>query len=216
MFKTRYLMLLAALLMVPAIACGDKKDDSDSTPAAGNTSSTPEATRTVAGATPAAGVGNSELNSLVQGFSRVKSFRATLVVEQTGQARQEGLIETVLPDRVHIVMGGIEMISIGADSYLKVGPTWTRNPGGGIGNIFDVSDIADSIGLFAADSSVVKGGQETVAGKRCQIYNYSSAGTATELCIADSKPLRVVSNVGGAKTTLIFTDFDNVEVRAPI
>jgi hypothetical protein len=55
-----------------------------------------------------------------------------------------------------------------------------------------------------------------VAGKRCQVYTYSAAGTTSELCVADDKPLRIVSDIGGAKSTIVFTDFDNVEVKAPI
>ena len=215
MFKTRYFMLLAVLLVVPAIACGGDKDDNDTEPM-GSSRETPVATRT-AGSTPAAGgAGANELAGAVRGFTSVKSFRATIVMETPGQPRQEGIIESQLPDRFHFRLGSIEMISIGADSYIKVGNTWTRSPGGGFGNIFDISDIAETVQLYTNDASIVKGGTETVAGKRCQLYTYSASGTTSELCVADDKPLRIVSDIGGAKSTIVFTDFDNVEVKAPI
>src|SRR5687768_16667846 len=87
MFKPRYFMLLAALLILPAIACGgSKKSDGDAASSAGRSSATPEATRSAAGA------GGNELAGLAQGFSRVKSFRATLVMELPGQPPQNGVI----------------------------------------------------------------------------------------------------------------------------
>jgi hypothetical protein len=66
--------------------------------------------------TPAGGA--NELASLAENFGKAKSFRAKIVVESPGQAKQEGTMAAVLPDRYQFSLGGIEVIGIGSDGYV--------------------------------------------------------------------------------------------------
>ena len=62
------------------------------------------------------------------------------------------------------------------------------------------------------ETGATKGGTDTVAGKRCQVYSIPT----TEICLADDLPLRIVITSGTTKTTIVFTSFDNVDIKAPI
>jgi hypothetical protein len=223
-FKKALYFVLASVALIALVACGGGSDDDNDNNDTG--ANAPEATQTSGGAQPAAPGGSNsgsnnatanELATLLNNFSKVKSFRAAITFESGGQ-KQEGSFEAVLPDRYHITLPGVgEFISIGADSYIKVGGSWTKQPGGGLGNLFSVDDISDTIAEFEADG-VQKGGTSTVDGKRCQLYTTNDgAGASTEVCVADDLPVRIVIKTGSETSTIVFSDIDEpIDISAPI
>jgi hypothetical protein len=218
--KTAFLAGLVVALVI-AVGCGgDDKDKSSS-----NNQDQPPAQGT---ASQSGSGGNSDLSGFVDAFTKVKSFKAVITVDPAaGQQKQEGTMEVVLPDKYHLSFtstggagsavggGNFEIISIGSDLYTKLGNNWMKQPGGGIGRIFDPKQISD---LASGSKNYTKGGTDTVNGKKCQVYTQTEGSTTTELCLADNLPLRVVtSGSGSAKTTLVFSDYDKVgDIKAPI
>lgn len=211
--KKKLIYLLAPLLLIPALACGgDDNGDKQSDQGA-------EASPTrAAGTTPQAGGAQNELASVAQNLKNVKSFRATMTIEAQGQPKQEGTMEYVSPDRYHLSIAGLDLISIGTDAYIKIGSTWTKQPGAGAGALFDASDITDAFSSFESASGVTKGGTETVNGQRCQTYGFNVAGANTEICVANNLPVRMLwSDPTAGKVTIIFSNVNgNIEIKAPI
>jgi len=211
------LLALAPVLLALSVSCGGgSKKETTSPTAAGGSGAQATATKPSGGQSGASG----ELGAVIENFAKVKSFRAKLTIESPGQPKQEATMEIVLPDKFHMTFSGggglpaVEMISIGNDAYLKAGPTWIKQPGSGGGALFDPADISSTI---SDAGGAKKGGTETVDGKRCQVYTYTSGSDSTEVCVSDNLPLRVVTSSGGAKTTIVFTDFNaNITIKAPI
>lgn len=214
----RYLILLIgmSLLSVLLLGCSKSKPKSESVQ--------PTATRAAGGQTSGGASGpNSELAGLIDAYAKVKSLRAQIVIETTGTPKLEGTLEMVLPDKFHMTFaagavpgaGALEIIVIGSDTYLKIGPTWTKQAGLG-GQPFDAKSVSGAVaGLQPANAT--KGGTATVSGKTCQLYTTTSATGSQEICVADGLPLRIVSQSSGSKTTLTFSDYNaNIDIRAPI
>jgi hypothetical protein len=194
------LLALGALLAVTAVAaCGgdDEEDEGAATRAAGGT-----------------GTAGAGATGLADGFSKVKSFRATITIESSGQ-KQEGTIESVQPDRLHLNILGLELISIGRDSWLKAGATWTKQSGTGVG-AFQSADVASQIAAFNGPG-VLREGTDTVNGKRCDLYRTpAGSGVSSVACVADGLPLRVVTEAAAGKTTVVFTDYNaDIKIEAP-
>ena len=147
-------------------------------------------------------------------FSKVRSFRATIAIEAGGQT-QTGTIESVQPDRLHITILGLEIISIGADSWMKLGDTWTKQSGTGFGG-FQSPDVQGTVKSFTGPG-IVASGTDTVNGKRCDVFKSpATAGATSEVCIADGLPLRVVTASAQGKTTVVFTDYNaDIKIEAP-
>ncbi|MSQ36587.1 MAG: hypothetical protein EXR63_05560 [Dehalococcoidia bacterium] len=175
--------------------------------------STAAATRAAGSGTAAGGAG-SPLAAVNDQFSKVKSFRATIAIEAGGQ-KQEGTIESVQPDRLHVTILGLEIISIGKDSWIKAGPTWTKQTGTGFG-AFQAPDVAGTISGLTGPG-VVASGTDTVNGKRCDVFKSPAVNGATsEACVADGLPLRVVTESAAGKTTVVFTDYNkDIKIEAP-
>jgi len=192
-----------------------------STTAAGGSGAQATATKPAGGQS---GASSGELGAVIENFAKVKSFRAKLTIESPGQPKQEATMEVVLPDKFHMTFSGgsgvpaVEMISIGNDAYLKAGPTWIKQAGAGGGALFDPGDISGAISDLGEAGGAKKGGTETVDGKRCQVYSYTSGSETTEVCVSsDNLPLRVVTTSGSEKTTIVFTDYNaNITIKAPI
>ena len=216
--RSWFLLALVPALLALSVSCGgSSKKETTSPTAAGGSGAQATATKPSGGQSGASG----ELGAVIENFAKVKAFRAKLTIESTGQPKQEVTMEVVLPDKFHMTFSGgggvpaVEMISIGNDAYIKAGPTWLKQAGAGGGALFDPGDISSTITDAGGGK---KGGTETVEGKRCQIYTYSSGSDTTEVCVSsDNLPLRVVTSSGGEKTTIVFTDFNaNITIKAPI
>ena len=216
----RLLSLGLTFLVVTSLAVagcgGDKKTDS--------TADSPTATRSAAATTapatnatqaPTVTGGDAELAALLQGMNNLKSFRATMSLEAPGAPKQDGTFEYVAPDRFHMNFAGIEMISIGNDLYLKLGPSWTKQSGAGV-TPFDAKSFASSLQNITS-GSLTKGGTDSVNGQRCQIYSQTNSSGSTEFCVNNGVALRVITTASGSKVTMILADVNqNIDIRAPI
>lgn len=242
MLARKWLVLFALpLLAGMAIACGSGKSGGSSqgikieqTNPSGGVSLTPGAPPpTLAGVPTPAGPPASadEVASLAGNFGKVKSFKATISQSGGAAAQLQGTIEYSQPDRIRVVIGSgptaQEIICIGNDFYVKAGnAAWQKVPAaqtGGSncrGNLgpADPQELAKGINTAAADKTLVKGPQETVAGKRCQIYSQSLPnGSNFEMCVADGLPVRIVSKAGVQSVTITFSDIDKaIDIKAPI
>ena len=243
MLAKKWLVLFALpLLAAVAMACGGggKSGSSDQgikieeTNPSGGVVLTPGAPApTLAAAPTAVGAPASadEVSSLAGNFGKVKSFKATIAQSGGAAAALQGTIEYSQPDRIHVTIGSgataQEIICIGNDFYVKAGgAAWQKIPSaqtGGSncrGNLgpADPQELAKGINTAAADKTLNKGGQETVAGKKCQIYAQSLPNGANfEMCVADGLPVRIVSKAGAQSVTIIFSDIDkNIDIKAPI
>ena len=219
--RSWFLLALAPALLALSVSCGGSKKATTSPTAAGGSGAQATATKPAGGQSGASG---GELAAVIENFAKVKSFRAKLTMESPGQPKQEATIEVVLPDKFHMTFSGgggvpaVEMISIGNDAYIKAGPTWLKQTGAGGGALFDLSDISGTMDELGDAAGAKKGGTETVEGKRCQVYTYTSGSDTTEVCVSsDNLPLRVVTTSGSEKTTIVFTDYNaNITIKAPI
>ena len=219
--RSWFLLALVPALLALSVSCGGgSKKETTSPTAAGGSGAQATATKPSGGQSGASG----ELGAVIENFAKVKSFRAKLTMESPGQPKQEATMEVVLPDKFHMTFSGgsgvpaVEMISIGNDAYLKAGPTWIKQAGAGGGALFDPGDISGAISDLGEAGGAKKGGTETVDGKRCQVYSYTSGSETTEVCVSsDNLPLRVVTTSGSEKTTIVFTDYNaNITIKAPI
>jgi len=241
MLANKWLLLLALpLLAGMSLACGggSKGGGSDQgikietntggvslTPGAGP--ATLAAAPTIAGPVASA----DEVASLAGNFGKVKSFKATIAQSGGAAASLQGVIEYSQPDRIHVTIGtgdtAQEIICIGNDFYVKAAKApWQKVPAaqtGGSncrGNLgpADPQELAKGINTAAADKTLVKGAQDTVAGKKCQIYAQALPNGANfEMCVADGLPLRIVSKAGSQSVTITFSDIDKaIDIKAPI
>jgi hypothetical protein len=238
MLANKWLALLALpLLATFAIACGGSSGGSDQgirieqtdNSGGGNGGPIPTpggAVPTLAAAPTPSGspVSVDEVASLSTNFGKVKSFKATL--SQTGGL--QGAIEYSAPDKIHVVIGsgatGQEIICIGEVGYYKTGSNaWQKQPAnappcrGNLGPA-DPAILTEGIKTAAQDKTLNKGAQDTVGGKKCQIYSQSLPnGLSFEMCIADGLPLRIVSKDPQKTLTILFSDFDKpIDIKAPL
>jgi hypothetical protein len=224
---------LGAALLIPALilsGCGGKKKaESSSNAPPTQSSASPQPTtapsssnNTSPTTAPGASSGNagaaSDLAEVFTNFLKSKSWRATLTREQPGQPTVEGSIEYVGPDKYHYALTGLgEAIQIGGDTYVKLGATWTKYPGGVPGNLFNIDTVKTAFDSF--QQSAQKGGTATVNGTSCQVYTVtdSSSGSTYNVCTANGLPLRLVVKDGDSTSTVLFEDFDKVpDIKAPI
>ena len=210
-------MILVAPALLALAACGGGSDKSGPPTSLQPTFVINSGPGAVAPAPSGPQASSNELAGITDGFAKVKSYRATMLIESPGAPAQEGKMEVVAPDKQHLILGGFEMIKIGNDTYVKIGPSWTKTPSTGAGTPgFDVDGVNKSVGNLKT-SGAVKGSTASVNGKTCQLYTSTSPTGSSETCIADGLPLRVVSTSGGAKTTITFSDYNaNIEIKAPI
>jgi hypothetical protein len=235
------LLLVLPLLAGTALACGggSKNGGSDQgikieQTAGGGVSTTPGAPPATLSAAPtiAGPVASAEeVANLAGNFGKVKSFKATISQSGGSSASLQGLIEYSAPDRIHVTIGSgataQEIICIGDDFYVKQGANpWQKLPPaqtkdskcrGNLGPA-DPQELAKGINTAAADKTLVKGAQETVAGKKCQIYAQAlPTGANFEMCVADGLPLRIVSKAGPQSVTITFSDIDKaIDIKAPL
>ncbi len=221
--KSILILALAPVLLALTVACGgDKKKTTDSNTPSAQATSAPQGTSRPQATTPSGSTGGAdEAKKVTEAFGKVRSYRAKMTIEAQGQ-KQEGTYEFVAPDRLHITMtipgaGSIETISIGNDSYTKIGNSWTKSPGAGFGASFDPKQVQSGVNDLST-AGATKSGSDTVEGKKCDVWTLKTAASEVQYCItSDSLPLRVVSSAAGSKVTIIFTDYNaNIEIKAPI
>ena len=204
----KLIYLASCLLLVPALACGGGKKSSSSAsgPQSAGTAQTGGGTAVI-----------SEFASFAAAIAKVKTFKATLTTNAGTGPQTESRMEVQMPDRFHITTPTLELINIGADSYVKTGTNWVKAPGGGGGTLGQIAQLP-ALATAIPASQITKGGTETVNGTRCQLYNQTTGTGTTEYCLASNNlPVRVVIASGTSKTTIIFSDYDKpVDIKAPI
>jgi hypothetical protein len=236
------LLLVLPLLAGTALACGGGSKSSGSDQGikiepsnTGGVSMTPGAPAATLAAAPTVSgplASAEDVASLASNFGKVKSFKATVSSTGGTTPNLQGAIEYSQPDRIRVTIGGgspsQDIICIGNDFYLKTATApWQKIPAaqtagsncrGNLGPA-DPQELAKGINAAVADKTLVKGGQETVAGKRCQLYTQTIAnGSSFEVCVADGLPLRIVSRASAQSAlTFQFSDYDKpIDIKAPI
>jgi hypothetical protein len=230
------MVVLGALVLVVLTSCGrggGGGSNSSSAPArlqptwvingSGAPGTTGAGPATTGGSGAASRPGSSSSNDLAgisEAYAKVKSYKATYVMEASG-TKQDGNMEVVLPDKFHMTFaspaGNIEVILIGSDTYFKAGPSWIKQTStAGAPQAFDPKSISGTVQGWRS-AGAVKGATAVVSGKTCQIYTITSQAGNQELCIADNLPYRMISQSGGTKTTITFSDYNaNIDIKAPI
>jgi hypothetical protein len=208
--KTCLILLAAAALI--AAGCGGNQQSTATTSGLGAASA---AQTTVAASTGSTGKVDDDLVKIAQSFAALKSFRAVISAQVQGQQSVQSTVEYVAPDRYHLVSGTTEFISVGPDSYIKAGGQWTKAPGAGVAQTFNMNSVTD---MLKDAPAYTKGGTETIDAKRCQDYVHTSTeGTAT-LCVGDNYlPVQFVGALNGTKTTIDYQDLNgNINIQPPV
>ena len=208
---SRVSAVVLGVCLIFLVACGGGKKAPEATDASTPTTSDGAGTETPAvTATPMSA--SDELKAVSEKFNNVKSFRAKVHQEIQGQPTQDGTVEVTFPDRAHLVAGGNDFIQIGSDLYIKTNETWRR-----VSNaapLVKVSDFNDSIAKFAEDpDKLTRGDKDVVDGKGCQRFLQEGG---SEMCVADGLPLEMITKAEGLKITVVYMDFNAVDVTAPI
>jgi hypothetical protein len=205
---------------VVAGGCSKKKaSDTTTTPPPPPAASQPSTNSQPSGNTGGQAANPNELAAVVAKLTTQRSWRAQVTIETSGQPAQQANLEYVAPNRYHFTinaagLGSLELISIGSDSYTKLGTTWMKQSGGGLGQLFDVESITDAVSNL---DGYTKGGTANVNGKNCQLYSRTVAAETEEICVADDLPVRFVNQSGTEKVTVVFSDFNaNITINAPI
>lgn len=168
-------------------------------------------------------------------LSTQKSFRANIAADAGAQGKFEVALEVALPDKLHVtlktapasvpaMLRGAEVIAIGPDIYLKTGGVWTKESTDDLGlgslGMTDLSDLTSGFQDLGDTTVVTKGGNDTVNGKRCQLYTIKDSAdpAATgDVCIADNLPQRLTVKFDEGSATITFSDFNaNINIQKPI
>ncbi len=213
MLRTRLTTLIVIALLVVIVACGGKSEKDRKNVLLPDAGSAHNRSQTEAA---------SELQKVVDAYTKVKTFRATLEVEGPGFPKQRGNLEVVMPDKFHAKyppvadQPGTEVILIGSDTYFKTGDAWTKQAAPQGATVLNASGVQSTVqSLVEAGAS--KGPTDTVEGKKCQSYSASGQSGKQEICIADNLPLRYSLETGDIKTTLTFSDYNkDIEIKAPV
>jgi len=96
----------------------------------------------------------------------------------SGQNEIKTQVDYVAPDRYHIAYlggtgGGMEMILIGNDMYMKAGGKWAKSPGANANSIPSLRDSFTEEGLKSLND-VQSAGTETIDGKEANVYTYKN------------------------------------------
>lgn len=222
MVRNRFLMAFGVAVLVPALVltgCGGKKK-SETTTTQPTTTSNAQATRP-AGATTApttaassGGGGNvsgNELAQLLANFLKSKSYKMAL---QDGAGKSQGSFEYVAPDKYHITSGDLELITIGADNYVKQSGVWIKLPAAAGATATNTTELLKTQLDSVSKLTATKGGTDSVNGVNCQIYSVTEPdGTKSEVCVANGLPLRIKTPT----TIILISDYDKVpDIKAPI
>jgi hypothetical protein len=163
----------------------------------------------------------SDLLPVAAAVAAAKSYHVN--VTSTTAAPGQGTtvaLDVVKPDRMHAVADvgankSFEMITIGTNTYLKAGDTWTKAP---VPNAVPAPAIAGMmnddpqklLGLISQaqqSGTLTKGSTEQVNGTTCQdwVWTPTSAGATNSggtLCVgSDNLPVQFKSNNGNVVAT---------------
>lgn len=121
-----------------------------------------------------------ELQQTAKAMSGLKSYTMTGTVASKERGKMEMVADFVAPDRRRMEIKGatpdqsMGFMTIGPDTYMKMGPTWQKMPAGQGGasrmDFFDTSwlDHADGSG-----TTMTPAGSEAVNGEPCTVYAFT-------------------------------------------
>jgi|HubBroStandDraft_1064217.scaffolds.fasta_scaffold37101_2 hypothetical protein len=111
-------------------------------------------------------------NALI-GFGRLTSYHMTMDV---GGQHMEG--DVVVPGKMHLMMGEMEMVHIGSNTWMKVQGHWMQIPGGaGQGPGFTGAlSHAQTLSAHSSDVTVTDLGVKSVDGESLHAYGVKNPG----------------------------------------
>ena len=188
------------------------------------------ATATQAASGGGSGSGSAVLLQVADAWRNVKSYKMTITSYDSGSTTPTGTatVENENPDKSHWVIdeGGqkIETITIGTNSYLNIGGTWTQSPVADTTSIPGMSsqDIADELSTPIPDETkFTSKGSDTVNGVDCNVYEIVEAdGTNSTFYVGKKDHLlykiETTDDTGG-KVDIIISDYNaDFNITAPI
>ncbi|MBI3967750.1 MAG: hypothetical protein HY329_19090 [Chloroflexi bacterium] len=176
-------------------------------------------------ATQAAAAGG--LATSRQAMSGIRSYRADIRLTQTSGTPTQGTFEFVLPDRWHATLttevGGnratIETITIGTDTWVKLGPNWTKTStgqaaaGGAVPGM--PPNPADAIGAFlGGPADATRGAVASAKAGQCQIWESQANQRSVCIGLTDNLPYRYTDRTTNLEMELY--DFNaNITITPP-
>jgi hypothetical protein len=166
------------------------------------------------------------LKGVFHNFAGVKSFRAKMTTSGGTTANQEMTLESVMPDRFHIVSKQFEAYLIAATFYMKAGNQWQKMA---LPKSFDLG-LVDARKLEAelqATTETKLIGVEVLDGTPTVVYQYTTTiktPTPTTytakvwVAVADGLPRKMESTTkAGVKTVMTYYDYNaNIVIEPPI
>ena len=211
MIKRFGCMAVGALVVVLMMACGGSTGGDDGKTAKGEDAAV------------------KEVRTAFANLAKVKAVRAEIAAQQIGANGQIGTTvfkyDFVPPDRYQLTSAtgtisrvvGDELFSFANNVWMRL-PEYSGADYAGFDHFFNpklMTQLAEEIGTTA---TVEKKATETINGKTCQAYVLTvvATGNTTDVCIADSYPLRLVYHTGQLNTTATFSDYNgNVVIDRP-
>lgn len=208
------LAIAASVALVAAVSCGSSSKKSNATPVA---KASPELT---------------EVQTALSNFAALKNFKATFAAQNKAAngtiSATAFTYDVVPPDKYQLYTGptaGITRV-VGNETFSYDRPTdkWTLltdysgSAYDGYNRLFDPKTMKDISASLGETATVTKGATDTVDGKTCQLYVITDkeSGNKTDMCIADSLPLKFVYHTGDLMTTATFSNFNtNVDIDRP-
>ncbi|MGA7668769.1 MAG: hypothetical protein WBW04_00005 [Nitrolancea sp.] len=188
------------------------------------------ATATQAASGGGSGSGSAIMLQVADAWKNVKSYKMTITFYDSGSTTPTGTatVENENPDKSHWVIDSsgqkIETITIGTDSYLNLGGTWTKSPSVDTTDIPGMSsqDIANELSTpIPDDTKFSSKGSDTVNGVDCNVYEITETdGTVSTFYVGKKDHLLYkieASGSDGTKTEILISDYNaDFNITAPI
>jgi hypothetical protein len=238
-------MALAAVLAVTACTPGTtgtaSRTGSSARPSVGNRSSSPSESGTSASpsgsggteagggaANPACSGGDvaTALAAAAAAQAEAESYRVTGSVT-VGGTEQQVTLEFAKPDKVHVVLGPIEYVAIGSDTWQSTAGTWRRAPGVDLSTLTaGMGQLNEEIVHSATFTNASVDANATADGRPAVLYRYHEsipseleADSQFWLDPASCRPIRNVatSTASGTSSTFeaTYSDWGNVTIEPP-
>jgi hypothetical protein len=157
-----------------------------------------------------------DLRRALTAFEALDSYRLLGRLDSRESSPVDLTVEYVRPDRRRVVLGDLEIITIGATTYVRQGGPWTTLQGAaGASLVPDVREIAGEL----EHAAFVPQGEETVDGEPCAVFGYTETEQRGRLWVSTRDQLvRKIEGEGPAGTyTLRFTDLNRpLTITAPM
>lgn len=154
------------------------------------------------------------------------SYRVTGSVT-VGGTEQQVTLEFAKPDKVHVVLGPIEYIAIGADTWQSTAGTWRQAPGVDLSTLTaGMGQLNEEIVHSATFTNASVDANATADGRPAVLYRYHEsipseleADSQFWLDPASCRPIRNVasSTASGTSSTFeaTYSDWGNVTIEPP-